>query len=317
MIKANRDAALQTYNRRGFLQSAAAAAVGTGLYGAGLSADTPKPMEFGLLVSISDNPEKVFAHVHQLGIPTAHVAIWDFSPAMATRFRSALDRYDVEATVLFSSGPGEEKYDLVQGPPTFGLVPSRYRRERIDHLKRASDFAKQVGAPAVFNQWGFIPEVPSDPLYEATVEAVREIARHCKGNGQMFFNETGQETPITLLRTIQDAGMDNVGLVLDAGNLVLYGKGNPVDALDVIGTYVRAVHAKGAFYPTDPRYLGKQVPASQRSKVNWPRLIQRLKRLGYEGPITIEAVPTQLGLDQEILNDKAYLQKLIAQNVPK
>lgn len=306
---------METCNRRGFLQFTTAAtmtAVAEQLL-AGAPASTPqKALRLGLLVSISDDPEKVIAHVHQLGIPTAHVAIWDFSPSMATRLRNALERYGVEATVLFSSGPGEEKYDLVQGPLTFGLVASKCRRQRIDHLKRASDFAKQVGVSAVFNQWGFIPEVPSDPWYEPTVEAVREIAKHCKGNGQSFFNETGQETPITLLRTIQDAGMDNVGLVLDAANLVLYGKGNPVDALDVIGTYVRAVHAKGGFYPTDPRYLGKQVPVDQHSKVNWPRLIRRLKRLGYGGPITIEAVPTQHGLDHEILKSKAYLEKLIA-----
>ena len=165
----------------------------------------------------------------------------------------------------------------------------------------------------VFNQWGYIPEVPSDSLYEPTVEAVREIASHCKGNGQMFLNETGQETPITLLRTIQDVGLDNVGVILDAANLVLYGKGNPLDALDVIGKYVRGVHAKGGFYPTDPRFIGKQVPAAQPSKVDWPRIIRRLKDLGYDGTVTIEPVTGEATQDQEIRSDKAYLEKLIAQ----
>ena len=307
---------MQTYNRRGFLQftTAAATAAVAGQLSAGVPVDTSKKaLRLGLLVFVSDNPESDIAHVHSLGLPTAHVSVQDVSPAMATRLRSALDRYEVEATVIHSSGPGEEKYDLVQAPPMFGLVSSRHRRERIDHLKRASDFAKQVGVPALFNQWGFIPEVPSDPLYEPTVMAAREIANHCRGNGQMFFNETGQETPITMLRTIQDTGVDNLGLVLDAGNLVVYGKGNPVDALDVIGKYVRAVHAKGGFYPTDPRYLGKQVPASQHSKVDWPQLIRRLKALGYDGTVTIEAVTPEPGRDHEIRSDKAYLERLIAQ----
>jgi L-ribulose-5-phosphate 3-epimerase len=205
---------MQTCNRRGFLQFAVATAAGAQRFPTVTSAEaSKKALRLGLLVSVSDDPEKVMAHVDQLGLSTAHVAIWDFSPQMVTRLRGALDRYGVEATVLFSSGPGEEKYNLYQGPPTFGLIPYQYRRERIDHLKRASDFAKQVGVPALFNQWGFIPEVSSDPLYEPTVGAVREIASHCKGNGQMFFNETGQETPITLLRTIQDVGLDNLGIV--------------------------------------------------------------------------------------------------------
>ncbi len=209
---------MQTYSRRQLFQFAAgaAAAAGTGQLFGKATAGVPeqasrKPLRLGLLVKVSDDPEKVMAQVHELGLPTAHVMIWDFSPAMAARLRGALDRYEVEATVLYSSGPGEEKYDLVDGPPGFGLIPTRYRRQRIDQLKRASDFAKRVGVPALFNQWGFIPEVPSDPLYEPTVEAVREIAGHCKGNGQMFFNETGQETPITLLRTIQDAGIGQPG----------------------------------------------------------------------------------------------------------
>ena len=211
---------MQTYDRRGFLQfttAAAAAAVAEQLF-AGVPVDTPKKaFRLGLLVNVTDDPESVMAHVQSLGLPTAHVMIREFSDAMAPRLRSALDRYEVEATVFISSGPGEDKYDLVEGPTHLGLVPSRYRRERIDHLKRASDFAKLAGIPAVFNQWGYIPEVPSDPLYEPTVEAVREIATHCRGNGQMFFNETGQETPITLLRTIQDAGMDNVGICSGCG----------------------------------------------------------------------------------------------------
>ncbi len=235
----------------------------------------------------------------------------DFSTAMARRLHTALDSNGIEATALVSSGPGEEKYDLYEGPLTYGLVPSLYRQQRVDHLKRASDFAQRLNIPVTFNQWGYIPEVPSDPLYEPTVKAVREIATHCKANGQTFVNETGQETPVTLLRTILDTGMDNVKVVLDAANLILYGKGSPVDSLDVIGKYVIGVHAKDGFYPTNPRYLGRQVACGQ-GKVGWPRLIRGLKELGYKGPITIEPVLGRQQRDQEIREDMAYLKKLIA-----
>jgi L-ribulose-5-phosphate 3-epimerase len=303
-----KEGAMHSSNRREFLQAAVIAA-GAAL--AKRATAQPKPMRMGLLVSATSEPEKVMAHVRELGIPTVHVITSDFSPAAAARLRSALDGNGIEATALVSSGPGEEKYDLYEGPLTFGLVPSRYRRERVDHLKRASDFARQLGIPVTFNQWGFVPEVPSDPFYEPTVNAVREIAQHCKANGQIFVNETGQETPVTLLRTIEDTGMDNVKVVLDAANLILYGKGNPVDALDVIGKYVIGVHAKDGFYPTNPRYIGRQVACGQ-GKVGWPRLIAGLKKLGYTGPITIEPVLGESRRDQEIRADMAYLEKLIA-----
>lgn len=77
----------------------------------------------------------------------------------------------------------------------------------------------------------------------------------------MYFNfETGQETPITLLLTIQDIGLDNLGINLDPANLLMYGKGNPQDAVYMYGDYIRGVHIKDELYPTDGRRLGKETP---------------------------------------------------------
>jgi sugar phosphate isomerase/epimerase len=82
-------------------------------------------------------------------------------------------------------------------------------------------------------------------------------------------------------------GLDNVGVNLDPANLVLYGKANPVDSLDVFGQYVEGMHAKDGLYPTNGRELGKEVPLGE-GKVDFPVLIERLKGYGFKGPITIE-----------------------------
>ena len=127
----------------------------------------------------------------------------------------------------------------------------------------------------------------------------------------MMLYETGQETPITLLRAITDVGVDNQFVNLDTANLILYGKGNPIDALDVIGKLVRGTHAKDGLFPTDPKKMGEEVPIGQ-GKADFPRLIPRLKQLGYDGPLTIEreiSGPRQL---EDIRKEKAYLEKLIA-----
>jgi sugar phosphate isomerase/epimerase len=158
---------------------------------------------------------------------------------------------------------------------------------------------------------GFIPETASDPLYGEAVKAIHEVGLHCKQNGQTFLYETGQETPVTLLRAITDVGLDNQGVGLDTANLILYGKGNPVDALDVIGKYVRSVHAKDGLFPTDPKRLGKEVAIGQ-GKVDFPRVFARLRELGYQGAITIEreiSGPKQI---EDIRNSKTYLEKVIS-----
>ena len=92
---------------------------------------------------------------------------------------------------------------------------------------------------------------------------------------------------MVLLRAIEDIGLENIGVNLDPANLILYGKGNPVDALDVIGRYVRGVHIKDGCYPTTGRLLGEE-KAMGEGKVNFPQLLSGLKSLGYQGALTIE-----------------------------
>ena len=267
-------------------------------------------MRLGLIIGVEKDPDAAIAKVHNLGLPTCQASLTNFSPEMVTRLKNALEKYGVEATAINTTGPGPDIYDFYQGPLTIGLVPRKYRRQRIDHLKRASDFAKQCGIPALHTHFGFIPENPNDPVYAEAVAACGEVVRHVKDNNQIVLYETGQETPITLLRLIKDIGLDNQGVNLDTANLILYGKGNPVDALDVIGSYVRGLHAKDGLFPTDPRQLGQEVPIG-KGKVDFPRLIRRLKELNYRGPVTIEreiSGPQQM---EDIKRSIAFLQNLM------
>lgn len=267
-------------------------------------------MRLGVIGNVEEDPDKAIGRIRELGFPTCQVRMERYSAELAGRLRAALGQHEVEATAVMELGPGPKIWDFVQGPLTVGLVPPSTRRARIEALKNASDFAKQAGIPAIHTHCGFIPEDPNLDLYKETVAAIREVVSHCKGNGVTFLYETGQETPITLLRTIMDVGLDNQGINLDTANLILYGKANPLDALDVIGTYVRGLHAKDGLYPTDPRRLGEEVPIGE-GKVDFPRIILRLKDLGYRGPITIEREISGPKHTEDILRAKAYLEKLI------
>jgi len=292
------------YNRRDFARLAAAAALP-------LASRAAKPaLQLGLIVSAGSDPEAAIRKVHSFGIPTCQVGVSAFDKEMPARLRAALDQYKIEATSLVAGGPGPEIYDFYKGPLTIGFVPPEYRAKRIARIKQTSDFAKQCGVPAVQTHCGFIPENPNDPLYAEAVEALRTVAAYCKQNGQNFRCETGQETPITLFRAIKDAGLDNIGVNFDAANLILYGKANPVDALDILGPLVQGVHAKDGLYPTGPRELGREVPIGE-GKVNFPAFIKRLKEVGYRGPLTIEREISGAKQAEDIRASIAYLEKLI------
>jgi sugar phosphate isomerase/epimerase len=302
---------MHNLDRRRFLQFSAAAGA-AGLAHGFPAAPAEPHMRLGLITNVSKDPDGKLKMIHDLGIPTCQAQTDDYSDQMYNALKAAIEMYGIEVTAINSSGGPPNVYTFYDGPLTIGVVPRKYRRQRIDNFKRASDFAKRLGVPAFHTHYGFIPENPSDPEYPGVVEALREVATYLKGNGQMMFYETGQETPITMLRAITDVGVDNQFVNLDTANLILYGKGNPLDALDVVGKLVRGIHAKDGLFPTDPKKLGREVPIGE-GKADFPRLIPRLKSLGYTGPLTIEreiSGPKQL---EDIKKEKAYLEELIGE----
>jgi L-ribulose-5-phosphate 3-epimerase len=217
----------------------------------------------------------------------------------------------VRITAFWAGWPGPAKWDLIEGPATLGLVPWDYRHQRVEALQAAGDFAKLLGVPAVITHLGFIPESPVGTLFGEVVEAVRGVAEHYQSLGLEFWFETGQETPVTMLRLIQQVGTANLGVNLDPANLIMYGKANPIDALDVLGEYVRNVHAKDGLYPTDPMKLGPEVKVGQ-GRVRFPEFVKRLGEIGFKGEFIIEREISGPQQRRDIAETVEYLRGLLA-----
>ena len=270
-------------------------------------------IQLGVLAGLEEGPEHAIDKVHSLGFPTCQVSCWrteHLADAVAQRLREAAAQKGVTISTIWAGLPGRHVWDFIEGPTTIGLVPEATRAERLAVLKRSAEFASKVGVPSITTHVGFIPENPTDPNYPPVIEALKEAADHCAKLGLGFWFETGQETPITLLRTIHDIGTDNLGINLDPANLLMYGKANPVDALDVFGQYVRGVHAKDGEYPTNGRQLGVEKPLGE-GRVNFPALLAKLKTLGFRGALTIEreiSGPQQIA---DIQKAKAMLAALL------
>jgi L-ribulose-5-phosphate 3-epimerase len=312
--------------RRDFLGLAAAAAL-AGTSGtaeaaapAGAGRGTPvrmgRRMELGLMVKPFEGPEETFRRVHDLGFTTCFLSLdgylGKFTPELAKQMRGLLDRYGLTATAVEVVGPKPLVWDFLHGPSTIGLVPRATRAARMDALRQVSDFAKLLGVGLVQTHCGFIPEDPADPLYPEAVVAIREVAKHCAGNGQDFLMETGQETPTTMSRMLRDVAQPNLGVGLDTANLILYGKANPVDAVDILGPHVKSIHAKDGRWPTDPNKLGEEVLIGT-GLVDFHKVFAKLHHLGYSGAVTIERETSGPQQIADVREEKAYLEKVLAQ----
>src|ERR1700722_4487623 len=300
-------------NRRHFVGLAASAVVAQGLPRVAVAAPV-KPFALGVVIKPFGAPEEHLRTVHELGFPTVFLSMDDylgsFTPELAKQYREFLARYQLTATTIEVVGPPPLKWNFMQGPTTIGIVPPNTRAARIDALRQASDFAKLVGIPQVQTHCGFIPENPGEALYAQAVEAIRTVAKHCQGNGQAFLMETGQETPTTMSRAIHDVDMPNLGVGLDTANLLLYGKANPVDAVDILGPHVMSVHAKDGRWPTNPNEFGEEVLIG-KGLVDFRQVFTKLHRLGYKGAVSIEreiSGPQQI---EDVKIEKAYLERVI------
>lgn len=272
-------------------------------------------MKIGVCIGIDDlaDFEKQTAEFPKEGFTTCQLLAWNpkiRTPENAEKIKKLLAENNVTPSAYWAGWEGPGVWDFYDGPKTLGLVPPEYREMRVKNLCDGADFAKLLGIQDVITHMGFIPENPNDPEFMPFCDAVRTVAEHLKENGQYLLFEAGQETPTTMLRCFEVVGTDNLGVNLDTANVILYGKANPVDALDVFGDKVRNLHAKDGRYPTNGRNLGEETRIGD-GKVDFRALIQKLHDIGYDSHITIEREINGEKQIEDIRYAKKYLQEII------
>lgn len=271
-------------------------------------------MKVGVIVPLGTDIEEKLKRIKEMGFNNCQISCYNvglYTDEMAARVLSSAAENGIEITAFWCSWSGPKVWNFTEGPVTLGIVPPQYREMRLEEIKKGANFAKTLGVADIITHAGFLPESPTDPTYPEILETIKSLALYLKDNGQYFLFEAGQETPTTLLRFIEACDTGNMGVNLDCANLILYGKANPTDALDVIGKYVRGVHAKDGFYPTNGMELGREVKVGE-GKVNFPLFIKSLKECGYDGAITIEREISGEQQVKDIKDTKAYLESLIS-----
>jgi sugar phosphate isomerase/epimerase len=215
------------------------------------------------------------------------------TPERARAFLDRLAELDIRITVVFGGFEGESYADIPTVRRTVGLVPPETRAARLGEMKQIADFARLLGVEAVGLHLGFVPHDPADPQYSEILAVTADLCDHCRGQGQRVHLETGQEPADVLLRFLTDVRRENLFVNFDPANMILYGVGDPIEALRTIGSYVRSVHCKDARWAARPgEEWGTEVPLGE-GDVDIEAFLRTLAEIGYAGPLTIEREVSQ------------------------
>ncbi len=245
----------------------------------------------GVFASVDAGLGIHFPVAHELGIATVQLHAphaHNRTPQAAEKFNQSLAEYGITLTAVFGGFDGESYADIPTVEQTVGLVPLSTRASRLQEMKEISDFAKMLNCPVVALHLGFVPHDTSSPEYQTIVQTTRELCDYVTTHGQNLHLETGQETADGLVQFIDDVARENLFVNFDPANMILYGTGEPIEALKKLGSRVRSVHCKDAKWAANPgEEWGQEMPLGEGA-VNMQRYLQTLKEIGYTGPLTIE-----------------------------
>ena len=288
-------------SRREFLQTAAASAAAAGFSGCCATcccAGGPYVTAENLGVcswSFQKPLDAVAAEMKKLGLKRIHLALQPFleggSRHGAAEGAAALDRvkarlasgeWKLSATMI--GFPQEDYSTLDTIKKTGGVVPDDAWEANKKIVVAGAKLSAELKSPVLTLHAGFLDE--SDPVaLKKYTDRVKFIVDTCGEAGVPVAFETGQETAADLAKfmpTVPGAGVN-----FDPANMILYAKGNPVEAVRTLAPWIRHVHLKDAVLTKKPGTWGTEVPWGD-GEVDAPRFLAELKAAGYKGNFAIE-----------------------------
>jgi sugar phosphate isomerase/epimerase len=220
--------------------------------------------------------------VVQIACGDPHHAAWDEGDRLPEAARAAGFRM----TGAMLGFPGEDYTTPQTIQKTGGFGDPALRPERLKRFAWALERTRALGLSDLMLHAGFLPE-PGAPDRKPFLDTLAKVSDLARAAGITVAFETGQETADLLRRTLDELKCPNLKVNFDPANMLLYEKGDPIRAVEILGPDIRSVHVKDAIRTKVPGTWGEEVPLG-RGEANIRQFVKTLKRVGYRGPLCIE-----------------------------
>lgn len=245
--------------------------------------------------------------VVQIACGDPHHADWQEGDALPAVAKAAGFRL----TGAMLGFPGEDYTTPRTIQHTGGFGNPATRAERLERLAWALDRTRELGLSDLMLHAGFVPE-PGEADRKPFLDTLGKVSAMAQAKGVTVAFETGQETADLLRLTLDELKCPNVKVNFDPANMLLYDKGDPLRAVQILGPDIRGVHVKDARRPKMPGTWGEEVPLGE-GEVNIREFLKTLVKVGYKGPLCVEReVGDQESRVRDVAHGLRYIRECLA-----
>jgi len=236
------------------------------------------------------NPPDLAAKLQETGIRRVQLALDPLrdAPKVWGQAAALLNQKAISIVSGMFGCVGEDYSTLETIRQTGGIAPDATWEQNWKNIQATATLASRLGLKLVTFHAGFVPHEESDPGFAKLFARLAQAADLFNAKGLALGLETGQETAPVLLRLLERLNRQNLGVNFDPANMILYDKGDPIDALRVLGPWIRQVHIKDARRTKVPGSWGEEV-AVGTGEVDWRAFFTTLKQSGFAGDFVIES----------------------------
>ncbi len=235
------------------------------------------------------NPRELVEKLSATGVRRVQLALDPLreSPAIWGETETLFRQDEIEIVSGMFGCLGENYSTLETIRATGGIAPDATWGKNLKAVRAHTEVVANLGLQLVTFHAGFLPHEKSDPAFAKMLERLRTVADIFAAKQIVLGLETGQETAPALAAFLKELNCSNVGVNFDPANMILYDRGNPVEALRVLSPWLRQVHVKDARRTKIPGTWGTEVAAGS-GEVDWPAFFAALRELNFTGNLVIE-----------------------------
>ncbi|WP_372805758.1 sugar phosphate isomerase/epimerase family protein [Pontiella sp.] len=231
--------------------------------------------------SLKNDAEGLARVLGNTGLSSLHL---DVSAADKLRGMIAEKGWTVSCTMV--GFPQEDYSSLDAIRLTGGIVPDDVWPENRQIVLDAIGTTADMGVKLLSFHAGFIDHT-DEAGFQTFRKRISEFADVAQESGITILLETGQETAEDLRHFLDVVNHPALGVNFDPANMILYGKGDPIEAVGVLGPWIKHVHIKDAVASQTPGQWGAEVPWGE-GEVNHGGFFQALEKVGFTGAMAIE-----------------------------